>query len=122
MKKRKLKVFLSMLLILVLGCQSAYAAPAGSFRALGNTETGILYGYENPQDIKIVLDNTLSEDVKIVKVETTNPDDFTADLETDITVAAGERADYPVHLKTGKTGGTYEAVCCTCRGRCLDLP
>ena len=109
MKKRKLKVFLSMLLILVLGCQSAYAAPAGSFRALGNTETGILYGYENPQDIKIVLDNTLSEDVKIVKVETTNPDDFSADLETDITVAAGERADYPVHLKTGKTSGTYEA-------------
>jgi hypothetical protein len=109
MTKKFISLFLSFLLILTGSTATAFAAPADTFKALGNTETGILYGYSEMQDVKIVLVNSGEEDIKITKITSSNEEDFTADLEGSITIPKETRKDYPVFLKKGKAAGTYTA-------------
>lgn len=104
--KKALSAILCFCMVAATG--SAFAETP-QFKVLGNNET-VSYGYTQPEAANILFINTLPSDVTITDIATDDTDEnFIADLESDITVPAGERTSFAVALKTGKAPGTYTA-------------
>ena len=106
-----MKRFLAMLLSIVMAASGfAFAAdpPVPSCSAEGSTMS-VGYGNERAYRTNIQFTNTLTEDVVITSVASTNETDFEADLTAGFTVPQGGTYRYPVTLKGDRDIGTFTA-------------
>lgn len=106
-----MKRLLAMLLTIVMAASGfAFAADPAvpSCSAEGSTMT-VGYGNERAYRTSIQFTNTLTSDVVITSVASTNETDFEADLTAGFTVPKGGTYRYPVTLKGDRDIGSFTA-------------
>ena len=108
MKKRTIAFVLMMLLLMTQSVFASDPATVPSCSAKGSTMS-VGYGNERAYRTNIQFTNTLTEDVVITSVASTNETDFEADLTAGFTVPQGGTYRYPVTLKGDRDIGTFTA-------------